>query len=132
MVTCANPNSLTVIIVVAILTTWCGHVVGTFKRNHPEVYAMDGVGYVLAGTAACPPIFSLLISPFCVGKWGREIFSFTYPLFMIFLCGSGYITLSIAFNAITDHATCTVVWAVIVSAPIHEILHIPRLTINYC
>ncbi|KGB76014.3 neutral amino acid transporter [Cryptococcus deuterogattii R265] len=84
-----------IILGVAVMTTWCGHVVGTFKRNHPEVYSMDGVGYVLAG------------------KWGREIFSFTYPLFMVFLCGSGYITLSIAFNAITEHATCTVVWAVI-------------------
>ncbi|AFR96003.2 neutral amino acid transporter [Cryptococcus neoformans C23] len=84
-----------IIIAVALLTTWSGLVIGQFKRNHPEVYSMDGVGYVLAG------------------KWGREFFSFVYPLFMVFLCGSGYITLSIAFNAITGHATCTVVWAVI-------------------
>ena len=76
------------------------------------------------------PTLSLLISCVCVGKWGREFFSFVYPLFMVFLCGSGYITLSIAFNAITGHATCTVVWAVIVSAPVQEILHAVGLSIN--
>ena len=70
-------------------------VVGQFKRNHPEVYSMDGVGYVLAGV------------------WGRELFSVAYPLFMIFLAGSGFVAISIAFNAITVHATCTVVWVVI-------------------
>lgn len=86
-----------VIVVVGLLTTWSGHVVGTFKRNHPEVYSMDGVGYVLAG------------------KWGREAFSVAYPMFMIFLSGSGFVAISIAFNAITMHGTCTVAWVVVVS-----------------
>jgi hypothetical protein len=58
---------------------------------------MDGVGYVLAG------------------RWGRELFSIAYPMFMIFLSGSGFVAISIAFNAITTHATCTVVWVVVVS-----------------
>ena len=88
-------DSLSVIVVIGILTTWSGMVVGQFKRNHPEVYSMDGVGYVLAG------------------KWGREFFSVAYPLFMIFLSGSGFVAISIAFNAITTHATCTVAWVVI-------------------
>lgn len=55
METCANPHSLAVIIAVALLTTWSGLVVGQFKRNHPEVYSMDGVGYVLAGISDYPP-----------------------------------------------------------------------------
>jgi hypothetical protein len=84
-----------VIIVIGLLTTWSGMVVGQFKKNHPEVYSMDGVGYVLAG------------------KWGRELYSIAYPLFMIFLTGSGFVAISIAFNAITVHGTCTVVWVVI-------------------
>lgn len=56
---------------------------------------MDTVGYILAG------------------RWGQELFSIAYPLFMIFLSGSGFVAISIAFNAITTHATCTVVWVVI-------------------
>ncbi|WVQ81417.1 hypothetical protein IAT38_003541 [Cryptococcus sp. DSM 104549] len=84
-----------IIIVIALMTTWSGHVVGTFKKNHPEVYSLDGVGFVLAG------------------KWGREIFSAIYALFFCCLAGSGFITLSIAFNSITEHAACTVVWTVI-------------------
>ncbi|GHJ84929.1 hypothetical protein NliqN6_1331 [Naganishia liquefaciens] len=88
------PGSL-IILVVGLLTTYSGHVVGQFKRNHPEVYSMDTVGYILAG------------------RWGQEAFSIAYPLFMIFLSGSGFVAISIAFNAITTHATCTVVWVVI-------------------
>lgn len=51
---------------------------------------------------------------------------------MVFVCGSGYVTLSIAFNAITNHATCTVVWTVIVSHPVQETLYVPGLSINCC
>ncbi|ODN74627.1 hypothetical protein, variant 2 [Cryptococcus amylolentus CBS 6039] len=87
-----------IIVVISALTTWSGRVIGAFKANHPEVYSLDGVGYVLAG------------------NWGREFFSFAYALFMICLCGSGFITTSLAFNAITDHAACTVVWAVVAAA----------------
>ncbi|WWD21798.1 hypothetical protein CI109_106286 [Kwoniella shandongensis] len=88
------PGSL-IIIAIGVLTTWSGHVVGQFKLNHPEVYSMDGVGYVLAG------------------RFGRELYSVAYPLFMIFLSGSGFIAISIAFNAVTAYGTCTVAWVVV-------------------
>ncbi|WVQ96884.1 hypothetical protein IAU59_003991 [Kwoniella sp. CBS 9459] len=88
------PGAL-IIFVIGLLTTWTGNVVGQFKRNHPEVYSMDGVGYVLAG------------------KWGREFYSVAYPAFMIFLSGSGFVAISIAFNAVSTHATCTVAWVVV-------------------
>ncbi|WVQ81555.1 hypothetical protein IAT38_003679 [Cryptococcus sp. DSM 104549] len=88
------PGSL-IILAIGLLTTWSGHVVGLFKRNHPEVYSMDGVGYVLAG------------------RVGREIYSVLYPLFMIFLSGSGFVAISIAFNAMSSHGTCSVVFAVV-------------------
>lgn len=65
LVSLANPPLTAVILVVGLLTTWSGYVVGQFKRNHPEVYAMDGVGYVLAGNI------------------GRELYSIVYPTFMV-------------------------------------------------
>ncbi|WWC62344.1 uncharacterized protein I303_104940 [Kwoniella dejecticola CBS 10117] len=88
------PGSL-IILIIGLITTWTGHVVGLFKKNHPEVYSMDGVGYILGG------------------KWGREFFTVAYPMFMIFLSGSGFVAISIAFNAVTAYATCTVAWVVV-------------------
>lgn len=77
-----------------LLTTWSDYTVGLFKRNHPEVYSMSDVGFVLAG-----PI-------------GREVATFMYAAFMIAITGAGLIPISIAFNTVTNHATCTVVWVV--------------------
>jgi hypothetical protein len=47
-------------IVVAIIITWSDYVVGTFKLNHPEVYTLADVGFLIGG-----PI-------------GREILGFAY------------------------------------------------------
>lgn len=78
-----------------ILTTWCDSVIGFFKIGHPEVYSIADVGGILAG------------------RWGREVLGGMYWLFMI-LVGSGQlIAFSTALNAITDHATCTIVFVVV-------------------
>lgn len=34
---------------IATITIWSMFIVGTFKLNHPEVYAIDDVGYMLFG-----------------------------------------------------------------------------------
>ncbi|TXT10864.1 hypothetical protein VHUM_02369 [Vanrija humicola] len=90
----AVPGTL-IIVGLGILTTWCDYVVGTFKRNHPEVYSVADAGYIMFGT------------------FGRELFSFAYWCFTVGVAGAAMVAISIAFNAITDHATCTVVWVVI-------------------
>ncbi|KAK4684283.1 hypothetical protein P7C73_g5905, partial [Tremellales sp. Uapishka_1] len=84
-----------VILGVGLLTTWSDYVTGLFKRNHPEVYSIADAGYVLAG------------------RVGRDAFAFIYAVFLIAVVGAGLIPISIAFNTITEHATCTVVWVVI-------------------
>jgi len=58
---------------------------------------MDDVGFVL------------------YGKIGREFFGGMYAIFMVAITGAGLIPISIALNTLTEHATCTVVWLVIVS-----------------
>ncbi|WOO82923.1 N amino acid transport system protein [Vanrija pseudolonga] len=90
----AVPGAL-VIFGIALLTSWAGYVVGTFKRNHPEVYSMAEVGGVLAG------------------KMGQEVFTAIYAAFMISLTGVALLPITIAFNALSDHATCTLVWMVL-------------------
>lgn len=90
----AVPGAL-IILGIGLLTTWSDYTVGLFKRNHPEVYSLGDVGFILAG-----PI-------------GREVASFMYAAFMIAIVGAGIIPIAIAFNAVTSHAACTVIWALI-------------------
>jgi amino acid permease len=37
------------IISIAIMTTWANYVVGVFKRNHREVYGIEGAGQLMFG-----------------------------------------------------------------------------------
>ncbi|WWC58051.1 uncharacterized protein I303_100586 [Kwoniella dejecticola CBS 10117] len=83
------------ILAIAIIITWSDYVVGTFKMNHPEVYTVADVGYIM------------------FGPWGREILGFAYLLEVVATGGASFLSISVAFNAITDHATCSVVWAII-------------------
>lgn len=34
---------------IAVITTWSGYVIGTFKLNHPEVYGIDDAGALMFG-----------------------------------------------------------------------------------
>ncbi|KAF3987328.1 hypothetical protein FT663_02931 [Candidozyma haemuli var. vulneris] len=77
------------------LTTWTGYMVGSFRIRYPNVY---GVG------DAAELIF---------GPVGREFMGGAFWLFYTLCYGAAVLTLSIAFNAITEHATCTMVWVAI-------------------
>ncbi|CAG8887454.1 unnamed protein product [Penicillium salamii] len=99
------------LIVIAIITTWSDYMVGVFKLKHRSVYSIDDAGGLMFG-----PI-------------GREVFGFVFCLCMlseinalfkanskidwIFVAGSGMLSLSIAFNAVSSHATCTAVYVAI-------------------
>ena len=53
------------LIVIAIITTWSDYVVGMFKLNHPEVYSIDDVGRMLAGSFG----YWLLGGAFCLCEY---------------------------------------------------------------
>ncbi|RSL50128.1 hypothetical protein CEP54_012075 [Fusarium duplospermum] len=76
-----------VLCLVGIIVTWTGWVVGTFKLRHPEVYGVDDAMQLMFGRVA------------------REAFGFIF--FWVFGAGSGMLGISIGFNAITSHGTCT-------------------------
>lgn len=90
-----------------VLATYTGYVLGQFKQAYPHVHNMADAGEVM------------------LGRWGREIFGAAQTIFLIFSMGSHVLTFTIAFNAITGHATCTIVWAV-VGLVIFWICDIPR------
>lgn len=84
-----------VILTIAVMTTWSSYVVGTFKLKHPEVHSIADVGMIFWG-----PV-------------GRECLGAIYFLYMICISGSGMLSVSISFNAMSDHGTCTVVFAIV-------------------
>ena len=59
------------------------------------------------------------------GKWGREFGGAAQTIFLIFSMGSHILTWTIAFNAMTDHGTCTIVFTV-VGLIISFVLGLPR------
>ncbi|KAJ5263661.1 hypothetical protein N7478_011266 [Penicillium angulare] len=86
-----------IIIVLAIsgITTWSNWMVGIFKARHPEVYGIDDVGRML------------------FGRIGYEVIGAAYALFWTFTSGSAMLSISIALNALSSHATCTAVFVAI-------------------
>ncbi|KAF2169582.1 hypothetical protein M409DRAFT_64669 [Zasmidium cellare ATCC 36951] len=71
--------------------SYTGYVYGQFKAAYPHVANMADAGEVL------------------MGAFGREFVGTA----QIFILGSHLLTFTIAFNAITGHATCTIVWGVV-------------------
>ncbi|KAF4425244.1 neutral amino acid permease [Fusarium acutatum] len=77
------------------MTSWSGYIVGTFKLNHREVYAIDDAGKEM------------------FGKVGREIFAAILMLNWVFISASAMLGISVGLNAISDHALCTWSWVIV-------------------
>ncbi|RDW92833.1 Amino acid transporter [Aspergillus mulundensis] len=89
-----------ILIVLAIsgMTCWSNWMVGVFKMRHPEVYGIDDVGRKI------------------FGRVGFEVLGAAYALFWIFVGGSGMLSISIALNALSNHAICTAIYVIIAAA----------------
>ncbi|KAI3391201.1 hypothetical protein diail_7779 [Diaporthe ilicicola] len=83
------------LILIGIITTWSGYVVGVFKRRHPEVYGIDDAGALM------------------FGRIGREFFGAAFCLYWIFVAGSGMLGVSIGLNAVSTHGACTAIFVVV-------------------
>ncbi|KAI5263423.1 hypothetical protein E4T47_09028 [Aureobasidium subglaciale] len=86
------------LLAIGAITTWSDYMVGVFKIKHPEVYGIDDVGRLL------------------FGPLGREVFGVAYVLYWIFVAGSGMLSISIAFNALSTHGACTAVFVAVAAA----------------
>jgi amino acid permease len=83
------------IISLGIIATYTGWIIGEFKLAHPGVHTFADCGELLAG-----PI-------------GREVMAVGQTLILIFIMGAHILSFSIAMNAITGHAVCTIWWNII-------------------
>ncbi|EHA26105.1 hypothetical protein ASPNIDRAFT_140911, partial [Aspergillus niger ATCC 1015] len=84
-----------VLIVIAVTTTWSNWMVGVFKMRHCDVFGIGNVGRMLLG---------------CVGY---ELFGGAYMLYYIFIGGSAFLSISIAFNALSDHGACIAIFVAV-------------------
>ncbi|KAH7153600.1 putative amino acid transporter [Dactylonectria macrodidyma] len=75
--------------VIGSMTTWSNYMVGVFKLRHREVYGIDDAGELM------------------FGRIGREVLGAASSLYLIFIAGSGMLSISIGLNAISIHAACT-------------------------
>lgn len=80
------------LIALCCLSTWAGAVAGKFRLSHPQVHSI--------GDATC----------LMFGKHAGEIMGFAFWLFYTLSYGSALLTVSIAFNSLTEHAICTTAW----------------------
>lgn len=78
-----------------LIATYTGYTIWQFKMAYPHVHNLADVGEVM------------------LGAFGREFFGAAQTIFLVFTMGSHILTFTIAMNAITGHATCTIVWGII-------------------
>lgn len=99
-----------ILVGIGIIATYTGYLMGQFKLRYPFVTSMADAGEVL------------------MGRFGREFLGIAQLLFIIFFMASHLVTFSVAFNVLTDHGTCTIVFGV-VGLIISLICSLPR-TLN--
>lgn len=107
---------LILLVVMGGLASYTGYVIGLFKNRYAFIHTMADAGEVLFG-----PV-------------GREVLGFGQLLFIIFIMGAHILSFSIMMNAVTDHATCNIVFMV-AGTIISFVITLPRTLENlsyYC
>ena len=83
------------ILILGLLATWTGDLIGKFKLAHPAVRHMADAGEVVWG------------------PWGREILGAAQILFLIFGMASHLLTFGIMLNTITAHGACSIIFNIV-------------------
>ncbi|KAJ5654367.1 hypothetical protein N7490_001370 [Penicillium lividum] len=95
------------IIGLGLLATYTGYNIGLMRERYPHIQNLGDAGEIL------------------LGRFGRELFGGGQFLFCIFVMGSHILTFRVMMNTITNHGTCSVVFA-LVGMLISLVLSIPR------
>ena len=100
-------SGVILIIGLGLLATYTGYNIGLMRERYPHIQNLADAGEILLG-----PI-------------GRELFGTGQFLFCIFVMGSHILTFRVMMNTITNHGTCSIVFA-LVGMLISLVLSIPR------
>lgn len=87
--------AIIILVVLGILATYTGYVIGQFKCRYPHISSVADAGEILLG-----PI-------------GRELFFTAHMLYSVFIMASHILTFTVALNTITEHGTCSLVFGVV-------------------
>lgn len=86
------------LIIICIITTYCGLLAGRIRLLHPELHSATELGALF----------------FKGSRIGMALFGFFYWVLLVMIAGSGILSTTIALNAISEHALCTMAFAGIV------------------
>ncbi|KAF2677247.1 putative amino acid transporter [Lentithecium fluviatile CBS 122367] len=102
------------ILVLGIIATYTGYLIGQFKIAYPLMQSFADCGELIAG-----PI-------------GREVIVFAQVLILVFIMAAHVLSFAIALNAMTGHATCTVVFSAVglIMSFLLSLLSLPRTLKN--
>ncbi|KAK6063409.1 transmembrane amino acid transporter [Seiridium cupressi] len=103
---------IVLIIIMGILSTYSGLVMGEFRHKYPWVQSFGDAGEVMGRSIGMGPLF-------------QEIFGWAQTIFVVFVMGSHLLTWTICLNTLTNSSTCTIVWGV-VGLAIFFLLNTPR------
>lgn len=95
------------IVGLGLLATYTGYNIGLMRERYPHIQNLGDAGEIL------------------LGSFGRELFGTGQFLFCIFVMGSHILTFRVMMNTITNHGTCSIVFA-LVGMLISLVLSIPR------
>jgi hypothetical protein len=78
-----------------LLNTYFAIVQGNFRNRHAHCHSIADMAYVVGGPVA------------------REVCGFLFIVAYVLCSGSGIVGLAVGFNALSEHAACTVWWALV-------------------
>lgn len=99
------------IIIIGVISTYTGWLVGQFKLAHPSIHSFADAAEILGGPIA------------------RHVVSLAQQLVLVFIAAAHVLTFSIAMNVLTAHGTCTVTFAA-VGTLVSLVLTLPRTLKN--
>lgn len=104
------------IVVLAILATYSGIMLGEFRKSYPFVRNFGDAVQIVGESIGMGRVF-------------QEIFGWGQVLFQVFVMGSHIQTWTICLNTLTDSRVCTVAWAFI-GLVVFWMCNVPR-TLKY-
>ncbi|KAJ5139801.1 hypothetical protein N7448_003209 [Penicillium atrosanguineum] len=107
MATLGFVPGIILIVGLGLLATYTGYNIGLMRERYPHIQNLGDAGEIL------------------MGPFGRELFGLGQFLFCIFVMGSHILTFRVMMNTITNHGTCSIVFA-LVGMIISLVLSIPR------
>lgn len=113
---------IVLILVMSFLSTYSGLMLGEFQKEYPFVENFGDAVEVVGRSLGSIGLFGYNIT---VARIFQEVFGWAQALFQVFVMGAHLLTWTICLNALTGHAACTIVWAV-VGLAVFWVLNLPR------